>query len=305
MAPKRKKRAGRGQSAAPTSATKAKGKGKGKRKSSGSSESSRDKISSSSSSSSRKKKKQRRSLSVAEELGGVQRVEYSDVHRAFVQRFLAKPMMTDIEAKKVIVEVRNSFGRGEGGETDLALVDTVSFIEAVNERLRPNGFEVLRERMTDVDGKFWLALVNTLGSEDEKTAMQLSGLDEVDVEILRNTISYIIKGDHEHHRGFVPTATFGVIARQAVKKVKRGIRRIDELQKLAERSQNRLIDAQWLDNDEREDCYGLKLSARCYIALKQTLYDFGAGRTPLGDMVIRHTAEQWQQRVGVLPEYKQ
>ena len=33
----------------------------------------------------------------------MQRVEYSDVHRAFVQRFLAKPMMTDIEAKKVIV----------------------------------------------------------------------------------------------------------------------------------------------------------------------------------------------------------
>ena len=186
----------------------------------------------------------------------------------------------------------------------MALVDTVSFIENDGREAAPNGFEVLRERMTDVDGKFWLALVNTLGSEDEKTAMQLSGLDEVDVEILRNTISYIIKGDHEHHRGFVPTATFGVIARQAVKKVKRGIRRIDELQKLAERSQNRLIDAQWLDNDERKTATDSSCQRGATRLETNALRLWGRANS-LGDMVIRHTAEQWQRRVGVLPEYKQ
>lgn len=106
-------------------------------------------------------------------------------HRLFVQCFIAKPFMSEQDAKDTYIKCCQAFQ----GNDDLANFD--KFIRTANKSLQPLFLEV-RKGVSEDDGKQYYGLVNV--SEDQISKFATSYTSH-DVEFFRKVMDLVVQSD--------------------------------------------------------------------------------------------------------------
>ena len=69
-------------------------------------------------------------------------MRYNASHRAFLQAFMARQVLTFDEAKPILAKIISIRDGGRGLENDLTLEDFEQYISTINQQIEPYGYEI-------------------------------------------------------------------------------------------------------------------------------------------------------------------